>query len=510
MIVGDKSSLRLSLIATGCVVIQLVVSATLFYAYSPYFAPNSLFLAVLTYFDLCLVFALSCVYFIAYKFYDDGFFLLLSAAWISNAVSVFFQLLPGVILDPDANLIDLTWPFIISILVFHIATFISPNESPKYGRVILQTGLLVIALFTFLFLYPRFFPEFWKGSAGYTRLNIYWLVFVIPISTFVLFRVGNRMRSSVDTKIHGIWATLLPLTFYVYASLQPLMVLKLLPYLSPVAASASLIAINMKFLNGISAINMMRRDSQRLQEKMKERSALEDIGALAANIEHDIRNPLAIIQAEILRMKKEFQTHPKILAGLSKIDQNTERIFAATKIVSILRNDIYLRDAQVEDTNLKGLLLRCWNYVRQETNSDNISFTISGDEVLQVSSNRPLLEEAIVNIIKNAIEAIQNADRGDGVINAEIKLVQDSEEIMVSITDNGCGITKDNLQKLTTLFSTKKEKANSGIGLYITSRIIRLLNGKLEIRSEVGEGATVSILLPARGAEASSYINYEA
>jgi signal transduction histidine kinase len=109
-----------------------------------------------------------------------------------------------------------------------------------------------------------------------------------------------------------------------------------------------------------------------------------------------------------------------------------------------------------------------------------------------------MLEQAMTNVFKNAVEAICEARPHGGVVDVEVKTDVMSEMVRVDVTDNGCGIPDENIPELATLYSTKgNKKANSGIELFITARILKLHDGRLEARSKLGEGTTVSILIPA-------------
>src|SRR5438067_2110323 len=69
-------------------------------------------------------------------------------------------------------------------------------------------------------------------------------------------------------------------------------------------------------------------DYSRMKEMLERRSTLEEIGLLTASIEHDIKNPLAVMESEIQRMKRKFQANPEVIAGLERIDEQKQRVYA--------------------------------------------------------------------------------------------------------------------------------------------------------------------------------------
>lgn len=105
------------------------------------------------------------------------------------------------------------------------------------------------------------------------------------------------------------------------------------------------------------------------------------------------------------------------------------------------------------------------------------------------------LQEVFTNILSNAVEAIEMAQRTAGKI--LIQITYDSDLICISISDNGCGIDKKNMKYLfEPLFSTKSTQKNYGLGLSYAKEVIRLHNGYITITSVPGSGTKVQTVLP--------------
>ena len=102
-----------------------------------------------------------------------------------------------------------------------------------------------------------------------------------------------------------------------------------------------------------------------------------------------------------------------------------------------------------------------------------------------------------MNIITNAAQAIE--DQGEIVVTSK---VYDPEHVAVTISDTGCGIPKDNLNKIRDpFFTTKEVGTGTGLGLSIVDEIIRAHLGELLVESEVGKGSAFTIVLPIKQAE---------
>jgi signal transduction histidine kinase len=98
------------------------------------------------------------------------------------------------------------------------------------------------------------------------------------------------------------------------------------------------------------------------------------------------------------------------------------------------------------------------------------------------------LKQAFINLIKNAIEATPN----NGVINIRI---EKNENVIITISDTGCGMTKKQLDNLgTSFFTTKKD--GTGLGLMVTYNIIKNQHGNIQVKSEEGKGTTFIIQFP--------------
>lgn len=73
----------------------------------------------------------------------------------------------------------------------------------------------------------------------------------------------------------------------------------------------------------------------RVVQRLEKRSELEEIGMITASIEHEIKNPLAVIESELEMMMARFQYDPHVIAGLKRIKEQKERIYAVTKMIRV-------------------------------------------------------------------------------------------------------------------------------------------------------------------------------
>jgi signal transduction histidine kinase len=203
------------------------------------------------------------------------------------------------------------------------------------------------------------------------------------------------------------------------------------------------------------------------------------------------------MRTDIDYLKARFQAHADMINGLGRIEEQMDRISVVIRIIPILRGGPDYFTPRMEKVSLRAILDRSVKTVKAEGNVAGILFKVS-ERGAFCNAYRPLLEQAIVNVLKNSVEAIREAQRERGIIEIEVRRDPASpDSVRVEIKDNGCGILLEHMSKVTTLFTTKSStKPNSGLGLFLTRRIVKLHKGTLEIESIPKEGTIVSLVLP--------------
>jgi two-component system NtrC family sensor kinase len=106
------------------------------------------------------------------------------------------------------------------------------------------------------------------------------------------------------------------------------------------------------------------------------------------------------------------------------------------------------------------------------------------------------LEQVFLNILMNAIEAMQNG----GKLEIAVQERQDPRFVQVAVTDTGAGIPPENLPRIfDPFFTTKEAGKNTGLGLSVSYGIVRTHGGYIDVESIVGAGTTVRVDLPVNG-----------
>jgi signal transduction histidine kinase len=154
-------------------------------------------------------------------------------------------------------------------------------------------------------------------------------------------------------------------------------------------------------------------------------------------------------------------------------------------------------------TNVLESIHRAVRLLKSERDltASNTLIKVEGKNLF-VRAYSEMLERVIINVIKNSLEAISEANRQRGLIRIRSRTEtrygdRFDKWVRIEISDNGCGIREADISKVTTLFTTRADaKPNSGIGMFISSRIMEIHSGIIEIDSLLDKGTTVSLVLP--------------
>lgn len=450
-------------------------------------------LLILSSINIFLLIGLSGVYFWANNFYRDKFYLLISFGWITSAFTSFFQVFTSVSASNVWYFVLSSWLNIFPALFLYMAT-LTPAKEPINNKKLLRGVIRWVLLALLITLILNWAGQSIHSISSRAKFIMYSSAGV-PFTLWALYQVGKCSGTRLDRDIHGDWAHILPYSFYAYSFLQPLYVFSAL---YPIALLGFFASMLIKTINLIAIAGVIQRDSFVLQnnlyERMNQRSVLEEIGMLASGVEHDIRTPLGMINIEIDQMKSRFRNQHELVARLNEIEKQAHRIYSATEIIPVLRGGRDFYESLTVKANVDELLLRSLKTLKKEINTSNIFFKVDS-RPYYVKVNPSMIEQALINILKNAVEAIRSANRQKGLIQIRVKPTPD-QSIRIDITDNGCGFPEEHTSKLGALFTTKKAaRGNRGVGLFIANKTIDVHGGRLEIQSS-SEGATVSVTIP--------------
>lgn len=247
--------------------------------------------------------------------------------------------------------------------------------------------------------------------------------------------------------------------------------------------------------NKLNTIILLRdlTEQKQIEEHINRKERLIAMGELASGVAHEIRNPLNTISTITQQLNKDF-----------KPLENSDEYYTLTNLVNKEIKRInktvqdFLRFSRPEKISLQKFeLAELIDQIQAQYNSllkeKNISFNKSVEWNGIVNWDRNQIQQVIMNLMQNSIDAITEA----GEITFKIK--EFNNRINIKIRDNGSGIPEHIQNKIFNLYYTTKA-SGTGIGLSIIQRIIFEHNGTLEFESEENIGTTFIIRLPINSA----------
>jgi len=231
-----------------------------------------------------------------------------------------------------------------------------------------------------------------------------------------------------------------------------------------------------------------------LEAQVKRTNVLSAMGEMAANIAHEVRNPLASIQlfAEMLEddlakepTKRELARH--IVSAVKNLNSTVSNLLFFTKEFS----------PATYKTTVTSLVEESLIFTRHiiEQNSIQLKKNL-GAKDLCVMAEPELLKQVFLNLFLNAVQAMD----GGGVLSISAKAEEEDEELhgytQISVQDNGKGIPQKDLEKIFSPFHTTR-KEGTGLGLAIVRRIIEAHKGSITAKNIEGSGACFDIYLPS-------------
>ncbi|MFN8256006.1 MAG: two-component regulator propeller domain-containing protein [Bacteroidales bacterium] len=232
---------------------------------------------------------------------------------------------------------------------------------------------------------------------------------------------------------------------------------------------------------------------QAAQNQIIQSEKMASLGILAAGVAHEINNPLNFIHSGIFLLETNIKEdlpdyHLKMRNIFEGINTGISR---TATIVSSLSQYSRQNDKEITKCNLHKIIQNCLVMLQSETKNRIEIIKQFYDENALVSGNEGRLHQAFLNILINSVHAIEHKGQ------IGIKTFEEHDKIVLNISDNGNGISQENLKKIfDPFFTTKEPGKGTGLGLSIAYNIIHEHGGVIEIDSEENSGTTVFISLP--------------
>jgi len=253
-----------------------------------------------------------------------------------------------------------------------------------------------------------------------------------------------------------------------------------------------------KILSALAELSAIAIEKARLyervvdvEEQLRQNEKLSALGLLAAEVAHEIRNPLTVMKLLYHSLDLKFEAKDPRAKDAQIIEAKIEHL---NKIVEQILDFARTTEPKFAPVNLNDLVDELSLLVRHKLANQGIKLVreLQPDLPL-VSGDAPQLEQAFLNLILNAAEAMP----GGGTLTIKTTALP-SAQVAVAFKDTGAGMSKEQQQRaFKTVLATTKAKG-TGLGLAIVGRVVETHHGQIRILSRPGRGTTMRITLPVK------------
>jgi PAS domain S-box-containing protein len=271
-------------------------------------------------------------------------------------------------------------------------------------------------------------------------------------------------------------------------------------------------------------------ERHQMRARVVQSEKLASLGMLSAGVAHEINNPLAYVATNMASLERDCRflltllamyekssdslaaAHPELQRQIARlaaefdlayVRENLGKIVQSTRqgvkrvadIVQNLRGFARLDRAEVDQADIHDAIAAALEMLRGRLDRSRITVVDHASELPPVAGSPAQLNQVFLNLLVNAMQAIEATNRDDGRI--VITSAEKSGEISVEIADNGCGISEENLPRIfTPFFTTKAAGDGTGLGLSITHGMVQDHGGRLQVESVAGQGTCFRVILP--------------
>ena len=240
----------------------------------------------------------------------------------------------------------------------------------------------------------------------------------------------------------------------------------------------------------VSAYNLKLDELQTAAKKLVKAERESAWREMAQQVAHEIKNPLTPMKLSIQHLLRVYDPTDK--QSTEKVKRVLNSIIEQIDGMSRIANE-FSRFAKMPEPNKKeiDLIALIENTVSFFEAEEKIKFTVlSVEKHLNVNIDKEQWVQVFNNLIQNSIHALENKDNGEILISVQ----KDNGSVLIELTDNGCGISQEEQEKLFVPYFTTKS-SGSGIGLSMVKQIIENHDGEINFVSELNKGTTFRINL---------------
>jgi two-component system NtrC family sensor kinase len=279
-----------------------------------------------------------------------------------------------------------------------------------------------------------------------------------------------------------------------------------------------------KLVDANQALQLEIDDRKRLESQLVQSEKLASIGQLAAGVAHEINNPIGYIFSNFGTLEEYLADLFRVLSAYEAVEQGLAAADALREMrarlqIEFLKEDVpqLMRESKEGIVRVRRIVQDLKDFSRVDSEQEwqladlhrgiDSTLNIVASEVryradvvkeygqiAEVECVPSQLNQVVMNLVVNAAHAV-GPERGRIVI----RTGSEGEQVWIEVSDTGCGIAAENLTRIfDPFFTTKPVGQGTGLGLSLSYGIVQKHQGRIEVRSVVGEGTTFRVTLPVR------------
>jgi signal transduction histidine kinase len=232
------------------------------------------------------------------------------------------------------------------------------------------------------------------------------------------------------------------------------------------------------------------RTDEEFLDQLAWNEKMAELGQLAVGMVHELNTPLSVIVSAIQLILREEDLSPSVKEMVERIEMEAQRLSLFTKgVLTFARRE----DAPVGEMDVNQVLQEVMYFLKYEAQKRPIAVVEDLDFRLPpIVADANRMKQIFINLIMNSFQAMDSG----GSLLLRSSLIEESL-ISVQIADTGTGIAKQTLNQIfEPFFTTKKSGRGTGLGLFITKKLVESFSGTISVESSEGEGTCFTLTFP--------------